>query len=179
MMVRGPNGECTCRACQKCCEHYPGWMTPDEARLAIQQGFGDRLMCDWREPYDEVLKNDDRIYVLCPAAKGHEGRYAATTAEWYGGVSSLLAMVDPTRMRKYPCCLYKDGMCSVQHRGWKPTECRLTYGCETPEISPGYMYRPDITRLWNTDDGRSIVDEWRKSHGLANSPEEENDDDVE
>src|SRR5437763_1870083 len=98
---------CSCPKCVHLCERNPGWMTPQEARDAIAAGLAARLMKDWLEPCEE-LKNECRIFVLAPAACGHEG----TTAPEMGPFAFFWI--------KGQCTFLRDGLCELHNTTFKP-----------------------------------------------------------
>ena len=140
---------CTCERCADLCRRNPGWMTPTEARGAIAAGYGPRLMCDWLEPSEE-LGNNDRIHVLAPASVGCEGWYAPEFDIWE-------LMIGPPNKGK--CIFFKTGLCEIHESGFKPLQCREALACGEKVGIDNY----EMARLWNSDDGRELVDFWWKS----------------
>lgn len=146
--------DCSCQECAKLCVHMPGWMTIDEAEMAINAGLGPRLMRDWLEPSSEY-GNDERIYVICPGAVGHEGGDAAEMDELYpdGWLSSFFGgAIDQ------PCIFHKDGRCDIHTSGFKPRQCREAFGCrENEDWSSKYV----MAREWDSERGRALVARWQ------------------
>lgn len=124
---------CTCAACVSCCENVPGWMTPDEARAALDAGLHDRLMADW------WVGSDENIYALIPATLGCEGKYAP---QWPGGT----------------CTFLKAGLCEIHNSGFKPSECKAAMACAGgPVKEPN---KSTIWKLWDSPEGRALVERW-------------------
>lgn len=146
---------CSCRKCAKRCEVMPGWMTPDEAECAMSAGMGPRLMLDWLEP-DDDYGNTERVLVLCPAAVDCEMGRAPEFAELWPGMHYLQAMFeDPLN---FPCTFLKNGLCEIHASGFKPKQCRESFGCR-PNVGPT---KYDIARDWDTENGRVLVARWQR-----------------
>lgn len=143
---------CHCPRCVNLCLHNPGWMTPTEAELAIKAGLSNRLMRDWLEPSDEI-KNKERIYVLCPASEGCEGKDAPDFDMYELIMSSLTGSLS-----KGECTfLNEHNRCELHTTGFKPIECRLNFGCR-PRVS---IRNHTVAKLWNTPKGRAVLAKWK------------------
>lgn len=142
------NTPCHCSRCVTLCQRNPGWMTPLEARLAIEAGYASRLMKDWLEPCTE-LKNEKRIFVLAPASIGYEGREAPDMP-----FSAIF-----TGWCKGKCTFLRKGRCEIHDSAFKPRQCREAYGCVPNEDCPDNY---EMARLWNTRDGRNVVKQWKR-----------------
>jgi Fe-S-cluster containining protein len=143
---------CTCPECVSLCEDNPGWMTPAEARRAIEAGLGGRLMVDWLEPCSEV-GNERRLYLLCPAAEGCEG---GACREFSTFELLTVAMVGGGAC-KGRCTFLKDGLCEIHSSGFKPVQCRKSFECRgNPEYPDNYA----VARLWDTEEGRAVMAMW-------------------
>jgi Fe-S-cluster containining protein len=147
MTARSKHGSCACPLCVKCCENNPGWMTPTEGRKAMKSGLAKRLMRDWLEPCSKY-GNDERIYLLAPASEGCEGDDAPE-----GDLCELL-FGDWSKGR---CTFLEKDRCAIQDNGFKPKQCRLSWGCADKYIDNYAMARP-----WDTSFGRATVERWRK-----------------
>jgi hypothetical protein len=163
---RGTLASCTCEQCVSACLHNPGWMTPAQASAAIKAGFAKRLMCDWLEPSAE-LKNEKRIFVLCPATDNRGGGMAPEWEEMHGArsgggdfLSSMLASLLGPSSYKGRCVFLKTDGCGIHTSGFKPRQCCDTLACSNdPRIGPDNY---EMARGWNTKAGRAIVASWRK-----------------
>ena len=146
---------CSCTQCVECCEHYPGWMTIAEAEAALAAGMAGRLMLDWFEP-DSKLKNEERIYVLCPAGRGYEGRAAPSTDDLFSGGFLSAILGDSTPM---PCTFLENGLCSIHESGFKPLMCRATMGCgEDDQTITKHAMVPE----WDSARGKAVIAKWRE-----------------
>lgn len=151
--------ECDCAKCRDACRHNPGWFLPEEARKAIKAGYAPKMMRDWLEP-SRQLGNDDRIYVLAPAALGCEGDDAPELM-----IYSVFDMFKP--YEKGRCVLHtKDGLCEIHASGFKPFQCKAVTICgSAPYDGNGPAGNYEIARAWNTDLGRAVVAEWQEATG--------------
>ena len=149
--------DCSCDRCVAACKTRPGWATPDEAQRFIDDGLADKLMLDWLEP-DELVGNDERIYVIAPAGENCAGEYAPE-----GSFFSMFGGLD------FGKCMFltADNKCGVHDH--KPTQCRLTMACDDVNYNtngnPASNY--DIARLWNTEAAHELVTKWRDLVGLT------------
>ncbi len=150
---------CTCDRCVSACKSYPGWFTPAEASRAIKAGHARKIMRDWLEPSGE-LGNDDKIYVLAGASNGCEGADAPDFADM-SMVDILTALFGGKKPIKGPCAFLKDKRCTIHDSGFKPKQCRETFGCN-PNSGPDNFV---MARLWNTKNGRAVIAEWQKAVG--------------
>jgi Fe-S-cluster containining protein len=140
---------CTCEHCISACENNPGMGTPDEMRKLIDLGYANKLCIDWWEPSFE-LDNDERIFMLVPAALGTEGGYSEE-------MPSMGWLFD---WRKGQCTfLTEDDRCAIHEH--KPTECREFLACRGKKAN-----RAKIVRQWNTPKGQTLVREWKTLMGL-------------
>lgn len=133
---------CKCEKCLSCCQWAPGWPTPEEAQKAIDAGFATKLMRDWWEPDTDFI---ERVYLLCPAVHGHESDDAPNGSFWSG---------------KGICSLLENNLCTIHESGFKPTECRMAFGCQNG--SDSNETRLKIVHAWNTPEGRAIVSNWER-----------------
>lgn len=136
---------CTCEKCVKACERIPGWMTPDEARKAIDAGFAGRLMLDWW-----IEQNGEELFVLTPAVVGREG---GQSAWWPGG----------------RCTFLRDSRCEIHSSGFKPIHCRLALLCDDTVNEKAFVDpKGDVAKLWHTETGRALIEKWRALMDAAN-----------
>ena len=147
---------CTCPKCVAICNN-PGWMTPEEAEAAIDAGLGPRLMVDWMEPCDE-LKNDKRVYILCPASRGYEG----SEARDFDFAELIMMSIGDARLDKGRCNFLKDSRCELHDTPHKPRQCRECFGCK-PDGPDNY----EMGRLWNTEAAQLLVQKWREACGCC------------
>lgn len=135
---------CSCERCKLACRR-PGWTTPEEAEVLIDQGLADRLMCDWWDSYD-----GDDIYILCPANPGYGGSPAPTVS-----IFSSSALTSG-------CTFFKKGLCEIHDKG-KPLECRL-YHHDEEEAAVSERHR-SVVALWDNEEGRRVVERWESLTG--------------
>lgn len=137
---------CTCARCKAACERNPGWLSPEDARRAIDAGLSHRLMRDWLEP-DSRYGNSKRLYVLAPASLGYEGADAP----------DLLRMILNNGV-KGRCTFLTDGrLCEIHSSGFKPLQCRAGRSCVDDDE---YLDNYAMARLWDTPEGRNLVRQW-------------------
>jgi hypothetical protein len=150
----------------------PGWFAPEEARKAIEAGFANRMMCDWWEP-DARYGNEENIYVLAAASVGCEGDMAPTFTFW--------DILFGRGLSKGKCCmLNKDRLCEIHDSGFKPLQCRTALACGAQEPWAGYNSNLETIKLWDTGEGRAVVELWRAECGveLKTSQDWDEDDDT-
>jgi hypothetical protein len=135
---------CTCDKCQALCRR-PCWPTPAEAARLIEAGHGPQLMLAW---WERPHVQGGNVLVLCPAVPGHQGFYAPDPDDW--------RLYEEERS-----CLMQtaDGLCGLHTAGLKPLEGRLASGCAPYQ---GVRVRRAIATLWDTPEGRQVVDRWRR-----------------
>ena len=86
--------------------------------------------------------------ILCPAVSGHEGFYApAPEAGDAYAATRRCVMQTP------------EGLCRLHVLGLKPLEGRLASGCAP---YPGRQVRQAIAAMWDTPEGKAVVDRWRQ-----------------
>lgn len=124
--------ECNCERCQKGCQRYPGWMTVDEAKRAMDAGHAKDLMRDY------WASMEGNISVLCPAIEGYEGR----TAAW---------------LPDGKCVFFSNGKCGIHNSGFKPRQCRESFLCKG--IGPG---KSEFIEEWNSPEGKEQVRRFRE-----------------
>jgi hypothetical protein len=146
---------CTCAKCVEACRRMPGWMTVEEAKKAMGAGMGTRLMRDWLDPSTE-LGNEERIYVLCPAAEGREGGDAADVDEMFPD-NLLMALLGCAAPVAQPCVmLTREGRCELHTSGFKPRQCREALVCDNRNGADKY----EMAKEWDTPEGRNLVERW-------------------
>jgi hypothetical protein len=125
-------------------------MTPAEARLAIEKGFGPKLMKDWLEPCRQ-LGNIEKIFVLCPASRGYEG--------CDGPEMPFSAIFVARAWSKGVCTFLEKNKCAIHDSGFKPLQCREALACddEQNEKCPDNY---EMAKLWDTEEGRETVKLW-------------------
>lgn len=125
-----PSAPCSCKICVSYCKR-PGWWTVEEAKTALEKGFGHRIMLE--------ISPEFTFGVLSPAFKGNEGAYAL----------QLLAQNGCTFLNKNLCELYDTGL--------QPLECRF---CHHNRKGEGISCHLDIEKDWNTEQGKELVKAW-------------------
>ncbi len=131
-----PVVNCDCTECQEMC-YRPCWPTPDEAQRLINSGLGDKLMLDYWDSSEGI------VYILCPANNNRTGQVADFV---------------PTKCR----CVFQDEVtlkCALHDTDMKPLEGRVI-SCKT---GPNNVHE-QVKELWDTDDARKLVDEWRSEY---------------
>ena len=157
---------CACAKCVDLCRRNPGWFTPQEAAKALAAGLADKLMCDWLEPSNEV-GNDERIFVLAPAADARGGEMAPEWDEMHGGGGGMFAALLGPLPYKGRCIFFKKDRCAVHDSGFKPRQCVENFGCDGQIRADNY----EMARLWNNEEGRALIATWREK---VDCPAEEN-----
>lgn len=152
---------CECQKCRDACTQNPGWFKPEEAHAAIMAGLADRMMRDWLEP-DTRVGNDDRIYLLSPAAEGCEGTDAPEM-----DMDLVMFLISPVPFRKGRCVFFtRDQKCELHYTGFKPCECWLENPCDRDWITQhGLRLHFAVAKAWDTELGRAVVAEWEKAVG--------------
>ena len=147
------NKSCQCDRCIRCCKNNPGWFTPGEAIKAIRAGFAGKMMRDWLEPSEKV-GNKERIWVLSPAASGFEGRDAPEM-----DFSSFFQVLSHT-WKRGRCVMLQGRRCSIHASGFKPIECRITFGCSA--TAPKRSSHSSIAKLWRGPLGAKALRLWQE-----------------
>jgi hypothetical protein len=125
-----PSEPCSCKTCVSYCKR-PGWWTVKEARLALEKGFGHRMMLE--------IAPELTFGVLSPAFKGNEGTYAFQLFAGKG------------------CTFLKNNLCELYGTGFQPLECRF---CHHNRKGEGVKCHLDIEKEWNTESGQELVKAW-------------------
>jgi len=125
-----PSEPCCCKICRSYCIR-PGWWTVEEAEIALNAGYGARMMLE--------ISPDRTFGVLSPAFKGCEGFYALQEYAHNG------------------CNFLKDDLCELHGTGFEPLECLF---CHHLRIGLGQKCHADIEADWRTTCGQSLVSNW-------------------
>jgi len=131
-----PSEPCSCMICLSYCVR-PGWWTIEEAALAIDAGFGNRMMLE--------MSPELSFGVLSPSFKGCEGGYA----------SNLFA--------KKGCNFLKNNLCELFGTGFQPLECRF---CHHDRLGVGKNCHADLEKEWNTPAGQKLIVRWSNITGF-------------
>lgn len=131
---------CACYKCRSMCR-VPCLPTPKEAIKLIDCGLSNYLM--WRTIFVESVGID--IDLLCPATKGDESNKCS---------------------HNWTSCIFqtKAGLCQLHDKSLKPLEGRVT-DCRTSNKKGQYIH-DQIALMWNSDEGRKIVSEWKEKHSI-------------
>lgn len=135
--------ECSCDECKSYCRYRVGWPTPQEATALMNSEHKTDLMLDY------WVGDDVDIEIVAPAKAGYEG------------------CLVPYNPRGHCTFLTEDEMCQIHDNGHKPIECRLS----DHEKDIGDLHE-HVSKLWDTDEGRAIVAQWREDndeHGAFES----------
>lgn len=125
-----PSEPCSCDICVNYCKR-PGWWTVNEALLAIEAGFANRMMLE--------ISPEGNIGVLSPAFKGNECYYALNEFSHFG------------------CTFLQNGLCELFGTGLQPLECRF---CHHTRFGLGIKCHNDIEKDWNTLEGKKLIVKW-------------------
>ncbi len=125
-----PSESCSCAVCVSYCRR-PGWWTVDEAELAIEAGYANRMMLE--------MSPDRSFGVLSPAFRGCEVQFALNEYADRG------------------CTFLTDERCELYSAGLMPLECRF---CHHERAGQGPRCHADIAKDWNTAAGRALVVRW-------------------
>jgi hypothetical protein len=138
LLNEAKESECSCDHCQSMCTR-PCWPTPKEAHILIEKGYGASLMLDYWYGHSE------NIEVLCPALKGSEGKKA------------------PRYPRSDEGCTFwgVDKLCALHSIKLKPLEGRTAHHEIEEDQDKDPSIHEQIARLWDTDEGRNVVSNWK------------------
>jgi len=131
-----PSEPCSCEVCLGYCAR-PGWWTVDEARRAIEAGYGARMMLE--------VAPDRAWGVLAPAFRGCEESIAVQEAAGNG------------------CNFLNNNLCDLFGSGLQPLECRY---CHHDRKGLGPKCHADIERDWHTPEGQRLVTQWTTSRKI-------------
>jgi hypothetical protein len=131
-----PSASCSCKICLSYCIR-PGWWTLDEASLAINMGFGKRMMLE--------VAPDFSFGVLSPAFKGCEGGFALNLYSKNG------------------CNFLKENLCELYGTGFQPIECRY---CHHDRKGMGNNCHAELEKEWNTQEGQELISKWSSVTGF-------------
>ena len=159
--TKGTLASCSCSECVKACQRNPGWMNPAEAVKAIEAGLAKNLMLDWLDPCSQV-GNTEPILVLCPASRHYGGSKAPEWDDMVGGGDLMSIILNPPH--KGRCVFLSDkNRCLIHDSGFKPEQCRKIQVCAGDEEREGQPDNYDMGRLWDTEKGRAVVEQWKRA----------------
>jgi len=131
-----PSKPCSCKICLSYCVR-PGWWTIEEAALAIEAGYANRMMLEM---------SPEMIFgVLSPAFKGCEGKFALQIYSKNG------------------CNFLKNNLCELYGTGFQPTECRF---CHHERKGEGKKCHTDLEKEWLRPEGQELVRKWINKIGF-------------
>ncbi len=125
-----PSKSCSCDICKSYCLR-PGWWTVDQAKMAINEGYGSRMMLE--------LAPEMNFAVLSPAFRGCEQSFALQEFSSLG------------------CNFLKDGICEIHDKDFLPLECAY---CHHSRKGMGIKCHADIEQDWKTLKGQILVKQW-------------------
>ncbi|MCO1604469.1 hypothetical protein [Desulfosporosinus nitroreducens] len=125
-----PSEPCNCEICKAYCIR-PGWWTVEEASIAIDAGYGDRMMLE--------MSLDLTFGVLSPAYKGCEQNFALQEYSHFG------------------CIFFSNNLCELHDNGFQPLECRF---CHHSREGLRQKCHADIEKQWLTPAGQALVAKW-------------------
>ena len=164
---------CSCTTCQGMCLHRPCWGTPAEMQALINAGHGGKLMLNFWQPDERMVDSvsGDKVYILQPATRLHEGRWAPEIGFegymlWVKGLQQ-----DPFT---WPCAfLSPKRLCQLHDAGLKPIEGRLASCLPENSAAPGGPRNNvhfEVAQTWNTPQGRAVVKAWRAGRDMGKEP---------
>ncbi|MCX6155051.1 MAG: hypothetical protein NT007_12935 [Candidatus Kapabacteria bacterium] len=127
-----PSKPCSCDICTSYCQR-PGWWTIEEAERAIDAGYSSRMMLE--------MAPDMTFGVLSPSFYGCEGYFAMNL------------------FSKEGCNFLKNGLCELHGTDFIPLECRF---CHHDRVGEGKNCHSDLEKMWNSNEGRTLVARWSK-----------------
>jgi hypothetical protein len=125
-----PSEPCSCNICVSYCRR-PGWWTVEEARIALENGLGYRMMLE--------ISPEFTFGVLSPAFKGNEGTFALQLFANNG------------------CTFLRNNLCELNGTAIQPLECRF---CHHDRHGEGMKCHHDIEKDWNSPAGQKLVKQW-------------------
>lgn len=131
-----PSAPCSCETCISYCER-PGWWTVEEARLAINAGYANRMMLE--------ISSNNYFGVLSPAFKGNEVYFALQIYSKQG------------------CTFLQNNRCEIFGSGFQPLECQF---CHHNRKGLGKKCHLDIEKDWRTADAKRLVVRWGNITGF-------------
>jgi hypothetical protein len=131
-----PSQPCNCDICLAYCRR-PGWWTVMQAKLALQEGYGGRMMLE--------ISPEQTFAVLSPAFNGCEGGFAMQSAADKG-------------------CnfLQPDRKCELHTSHHLPLECAF---CHHERIGQGKHCHTDLEEDWQSPQGKALVKNWCRQMG--------------
>lgn len=135
---------CVCDACRGMCLVRPCWPTPDEANQLITAGWTDHLMAD-----RFVTEDGGDLWLLCPAAVGHERGYAPSFG-WAGC----------PRPKRCALLTAEEYLCPLHDLGLKPLEGRLAIHGSKQNSHWA------IGCSWDTPEAQTLALGWMADAGL-------------
>ena len=135
-----PSEPCSCDVCRVYCAR-PGWWTVEEASLAMDAGYANRMMLE--------VAPEMTFGVLSPAFKGCEGFYATN------------------QFARNRCTFLKEDRCELYDTGHQPLECRF---CHHERRGMGPKCHADLEKDWRTPAGQALVERWIRQINLMNRP---------
>jgi hypothetical protein len=131
-----PSQPCGCDICLKYCQR-PGWWSVDEARQAIENGYGPRMMLE--------IAPEGAWGVLSPAFRGNEGYIATQEASKNG------------------CNFLRENKCELFGTGFQPLECRY---CHHDRKGLGNECHAALEKNWHSPAGQKLVEQWKFSRKI-------------
>ncbi len=156
---------CACEKCVHACRR-PCWPTPAEAKALIDAGHGDKLMADYwhgSTKTEKPVPGDPDVFILSPANPGYEGQLAPA----FSIFDLLLSVTGGGHELGSGCVFHVNGLCALHDAGLKPIEGRLALLCAPAQDGEGGdSMHHEIAKLWETDEGRAVVAEWKTGRGI-------------
>ena len=131
-----PSKPCSCEICLNYCQR-PGWWSVEEATLAIDAGYANRMMLE--------ISPELTFGVLSPAFKGNEGNVALQIFAHQG------------------CTFLKDNLCELFGTGFQPLECRF---CNHNRRDLGKNCHLALEKDWCSQAGQKLIISWGKLTGF-------------
>ena len=131
-----PSEPCSCEICLGYCAR-PGWWTVDEAKCALDAGYGKRMMLE--------VAPELTFAVLSPAFKGCEGSVATNQFAHNG------------------CTFLTEKRCELFGTAHQPLECRF---CHHERQGQGMKCHTALEKDWKSPVGQTLVEQWMHQFGL-------------
>lgn len=159
-----------CSGCNngiRMCYNFPCMGTLKEIKAIIKAGYAKSLMLDYwvgsgeNEEFDKIRFNPfkEDVPYLNPAIVGLESKKAPFA-------------------RHGKCTLLVDNKCSLHEQGLKPIGGKIAC-CKVDQVyineNGKYKHidnRIAILHTWNTEEGRAVIEEWKKEVGFTNKESE-------
>ena len=139
---------CDCNVCRAMCHRTFCWPTPQEANHLLDAGHLPQLDLDYHQNYDHK------------------------TQRFLPVVWAVRPKLRGTEIFPQGCIFQKEGLCEL-HGKHKPLEGRLAHHSGTPT-----SLRSQMAKLWDTPEGRQVVEKFKQMESRRNPDTDEPDSDL-